>query len=222
MFGIFFYVTLFVQRTLGYSPLKAGVAFLPISASIIFAAQISSRFQARTGPKPFMAGGAVLVTTGLLWLTRTTAHSGYPEGVLGPTMVFGFGMGCIFVPLMLIAVAGVSSRETGAASGLLNATQQIGGSLGLSILTTVFGTAARDEAKTQIPSFLAQATPAQKAEFAKTRQLPGEWADHVLAHGISQAFAVGAALSVVALLTAVFVIQAKASDLPATPAPGAA
>ncbi|MCD0484658.1 MFS transporter [Streptacidiphilus sp. ASG 303] len=217
MFGIFFYVTLFVQRTLGYSPLKAGVAFLPISASIITAAQISSRFQARTGPKPFMATGALLVTTGLLWLTRTTASSGYPEGVLGPTVLFGLGMGCIFVPLMLIAVSGVPPRETGAASGLLNATQQVGGSLGLSILTTVFGTAARDEAKHQLPSFLAQATPAQKAEALRTQQLPGHWGNEVLVHGISQAFVVGAALAVVALLTAVFVIKPRAAALPAEP-----
>ena len=116
------------------------------------------RYQARTGPKPFMAGGAVLVTTGLLWLTRTTAESGYPEGVLGPTLLFGLGMGSIFVPLMLIAVAGVSAEETGAASGLLNATQQIGGALGLSILTTVFGTAAKNEFTAQLPSFMANAS----------------------------------------------------------------
>ncbi|MGA5703506.1 MFS transporter [Peterkaempfera bronchialis] len=221
MFGIFFYVTLFVQRTLGYSPLKAGVAFLPISACIIVAAQISSRFQARTGPKPFMAGGALLVTAGLLWLTRTTASSGYPEGVLGPTMIFGAGMGCIFVPMMLIAVSGVSARETGAASGLLNATQQIGGALGLSILTTVFGTAAKDEFKIQLPSFMAHASPAQKTEFAQTQQMPGSWGNEVLAHGMSQAFVVGASLAVVALVTALVVIKPKGSPLPSEPVPGA-
>ncbi|MFJ6216287.1 MFS transporter [Streptomyces sp. NPDC092296] len=221
MFGIFFYVTLFVQRTLGYSPLKAGVAFLPISAAIITTAQISSRFQARTGPKPFMATGALLVTIGLLWLTRTTAHSGYPEGVLGPTVIFGLGMGCIFVPLMLLAVSGVSARETGAASGLLNATQQVGGALGLSILTTVFGTAAKDEFTRQLPSFTASATPAQKAEFGKTQQLPGSWGDEVLAYGISHAFLVAVALAFLALLTAIFVIKAKPSSLPSAPVPGA-
>lgn len=220
MFGIFFYVTLFVQRTLGYSPLKAGVAFLPISAAIVTAAQLASRFQARTGPKPFMAGGALLVVIGLAWLTRTSATSGYPEGVLGPTVIFGFGMGCIFVTMMLVAMSGVSPRETGAASGLLNATQQIGGALGLSILTTVFGSAAKDEFGKQLPSFMQHATPAQKAAFAHTHQLPGSWGNEVLAHGISHAFVVGAALSVVALLSAIFVIKPQSSDLPAEPVPG--
>jgi MFS family permease len=135
-------------------------------------------------------------------------------------MVFGFGMGCIFVPMMLLAVSGVSARETGAASGLLNATQQVGGALGLSILTTVFGTAAKNETKAQLPSFLAQATPAQKAEFAHTGSMPGSWGDEVLVHGMSQAFLVAAALGVVALLTAALVIKAKPSDLPAEPLPG--
>ncbi|WP_377269071.1 MFS transporter [Peterkaempfera sp. SMS 1(5)a] len=220
MFGIFFYVTLFVQRTLGYSPLKAGVAFLPISAAIILAAQLSSAFQPKTGPKPFMAGGSLLVVIGLTWLTQTSATSGYPEGVLGPTVIFGFGMGCIFVPMMLISVSGVAPYETGAASGLLNATQQIGGSLGLSILTTVFGTAAKNEFGKQLPSFMAHATDAQKADFAKTGQMPGSWGNEVLAHGISQAFIVGAVLSVVALVTAVFVIKPKASELSAEPVHG--
>ncbi|GAA0657974.1 MFS transporter [Kitasatospora atroaurantiaca] len=216
MFGIFFYITIFVQRVLGYSPLKAGVAFLPISVAIIIAAQIASVFQAKYGPKPFMAGGAVLVTGGLTWLTQTSADSSYVTGVLGPTVVFGFGMGLIFVPVMLLSVAGVPGHETGAASGLLNSMQQIGGSLGLSILTTVFATAARNEGKLQAPDFMANATPAQKAEFAAQGQFPvgTSWYNEVLAHGIAQAFIIGAALAAVALLVSVFVIKAKPGDLP--------
>ncbi|MFD7644868.1 MFS transporter [Kitasatospora sp. NPDC059795] len=217
MFGIFFYVTLFVQRVLDYSALKAGVAFLPISAAIIVAAQLASALQARFGPKPFLVTGSVLVTVGLSWLTRTDVHSSYPLGVLGPTVTFGFGMGLIFVPVMLMAVSGVAAHETGAASGLLNSVQQIGGSVGLSILTTVFAKAATSEGNRRQPDFLAHAGPAE-LQYAQQHQAfpPGStWADEVLAYAVSHAFVVGVAFSVAALLSALFVVKAKASDLPA-------
>ncbi|WP_256463575.1 MFS transporter [Kitasatospora sp. RG8] len=206
MFGIFFYITLFVQGPLGYSPLRAGVAFLPISASIIVAAQVASALQAKYGPKPFMVTGAVLVTAGLSWLTRMNADSGYVDSILGPTVMFGFGMGLIFVPVMLLAVAGVSTRDTGAASGLLNSMQQIGGSLGLSILTTVFARSFDDKK--------AELMAAAPKNVVPTKEQLAEAGNQMLAYGISHAFIVGAALAGVALLSAVFVIKAKASDLP--------
>ncbi|MFF1904129.1 MFS transporter [Kitasatospora sp. NPDC058218] len=220
MFGIFFYVTLFVQGPLGYSPLKAGFAFLPISVSIIIAAQVASTLQAKYGPKPFMAGGALFVTIGLTWLTQMNADSGYIDGVLGPTVVFGFGMGLTFVPVMLLAVAGVAGEDTGAASGLLNSMQQIGGSLGLSILTTVFAHYATAEAKLQLPGFMATATPEQKASFLEKKEFPKgtDAANEVLAYGISHGFIVGAVLAGLALVVAVVVIKAKADDLPSNTA----
>ncbi|MFE0458338.1 MFS transporter [Kitasatospora sp. NPDC058965] len=219
MFGIFFYITIFVQRVLGYSPLKAGVAFLPISVAIIIAAQVASALQARWGAKPFMVGGSVLVTAGLVWLTQTSAGSSYLTGVLGPTVVFGFGMGLVFVPVMLLAVAGVAPHETGAASGLLNSAQQIGGSLGLSILTTVFASAAKSKGASLFPDFKAHATPDQLAEFQQTKQYPvgTSWANEVLAYGISHAFVVGAGLAVVALLVSVVVIKSKPGELAGNP-----
>ncbi|WP_051837946.1 MFS transporter [Streptomyces sp. NRRL WC-3742] len=215
MFGIFFYVVLFVQGPLGYSPLKAGVSFLPISVAIIITAQLASQLQAKYGPKPFMAGGAFLVTVGLAWLTQMNKDSGYLDGVFGPTVVFGLGMGMIFVPVMLITVSGVAGEETGAASGLLNSMQQIGGSLGLSILTTVFATYAKDEAAVQVPNFLKTATPEQLAYFKENQNFPQgtDAANMVLTQGISHGFIVGAALAGVAFLVAVFAIKAKASDL---------
>ncbi|MGW6914518.1 MFS transporter [Kitasatospora sp. NPDC054939] len=216
MFGIFFYITLFVQGPLNYGPLKAGFAFLPISVAIIIAAQLASTLQVKYGPKPFMAGGAALVTIGLTWLTFMDSDSGYIDGVLGPTVIFGFGMGLIFVPVMLLSVAGVADADTGAASGLLNSMQQIGGSLGLSILTTVFAHYAKDEADKQLPGFMATATDLQKAELVKTHEFPKGTlaANEVLATGISHGFIVGAVLAALALVVAVFVIKAKASDLP--------
>ncbi|GJF31894.1 MFS transporter [Kitasatospora sp. NE20-6] len=224
MFGIFFYITIFVQTVVGYSPLKAGFAFLPISAAIIVAAQIASAFQAKLGPKVFMAGGAALVAVGLTWLTQLKADSGYVDGILGPTVIFGFGMGLIFVPVMLIAVAGVSDHETGAASGLLNSVQQIGGALGLSILTTVFSTAAKSKATELVPGFLKSASPEQAEQFQRTHEFPVGSAAYseTLAHGIGQGFIVGAVLAVVALLVAVFMVTAKASDLPSEAPAGVA
>jgi hypothetical protein len=141
--GMFFFLTLFVQEVLGYSPLKAGLAFLPVSEVIIVTSQLVARLLPVVGPKRFMVAGALLTTGGLAWLSRITVSSGYLDGLLGPMLVFGLGMGCLFVPLTLTALSGVSRQESGAASSLLNAMQQMGGSLGLSILVTVFGTASR-------------------------------------------------------------------------------
>ncbi|MFF4490197.1 MFS transporter [Streptomyces sp. NPDC001544] len=215
MFGMFFYIVLFVQNVLGYSPIKAGVAFLPVTFAIVVGAGLSQRFLPSLGPKPFMAAGSTLVVIGLVWQTFISPDSSYVGGVLGPMLVFGFGMGLNFVTATVTAVSGVAQHEAGAASGLLNATQQVGGSLGLSILTTVFGSAAKDEAKKQLPKFLADGTPAQKAEFAKTHQLPAPWGHEVLAHGISTAFIPAAAMAVLALATAGLVIKVRKKDLEA-------
>lgn len=206
---------LFVQNVLGYSPIKAGVAFLPVTFAIALGAGLSQRFLPVLGPKPFMLSGTALVVVGLVWLTYISPDSSYLSGVLGPMLVFGFGMGLNFVTATVTAVAGVAPHEAGAASGLLNAMQQVGGSLGLSILTTVFGSAGKDEAKKQVPRFLADGSPEQKAEFARTHQLPGPWGHEVLAHGISTAFIPAAAMGVLGLATAWFVIRVRKSDLEA-------
>ncbi|MGI5438163.1 MFS transporter [Streptomyces shenzhenensis] len=215
MFGMFFYIVLFVQNVLGYSPIKAGLAFLPVTVAIAVGAGLSQRFLPTLGPKPFMITGATFVVTGLTWQTFISPGSSYLGGVLGPMVVFGFGMGLNFVTVTVTAVSGVAQHEAGAASGLLNATQQVGGSLGLSILTTVFGSASKDEAAKQLPKFLADGSPAQKAEFAKTQQLPAPWGHEVLAHGISTAFIPAVAMAVLALATAWLVIKVRKSDLEA-------
>ncbi|MFF2200122.1 MFS transporter [Streptomyces sp. NPDC058145] len=215
MFGMFFYIVLFVQNVLGYSAIKAGLAFLPVTFAIAVGAGLSQRFLPTLGPKPFMMTGSALVVTGLVWQTFITPDSSYLGGVLGPMLVFGFGMGLNFVTVTVTAVSGVAQHEAGAASGLLNATQQVGGSLGLSILTTVFGSASTDEAKDQLPKFLTDGTPEQKAQFARTHQLPAPWGHEVLAHGISAAFVPAAAMALLAFLTAWLVIRVRKSDLDA-------
>ncbi|MFI1258574.1 MFS transporter [Streptomyces netropsis] len=213
IFGMFFFLTLFVQNVLGFSPLLAGLAFLPVSAVIAVGAGVASQLLPKYGPKPFMVIGAILAAAGLSWLTLTDIHSTYLGSVLGPMLVFSLGMGMEFVSLTLMAVSGVPTHETGAASGLLNATQQVGGSLGLSILVTVFGTASRNEAKDQVPQFLAQATPAERVRFEQTGQLPPPWADQVLTSGVSAAFVAAAAFTVVAAVIALLAIQVRPSDL---------
>ncbi|MFJ6436967.1 MFS transporter [Streptomyces sp. NPDC091416] len=215
MFGMFFFIVLFVQNVLAYSPIESGLAFLPVTVAIIVGAGLSQRFLPVLGPKPFMVTGSALTGVGLLWLTFISPDSSYLSGVLGPMLIFGFGMGLNFVTLTLTAVSGVAQHEAGAASSLLNASQQVGGSLGLSILVTVFGTASRNEAEKQVPQFLAQASPEQKAEFAKTRELPGSWGHAVLSQGISTAFLAAVAMAGLALLTALVVIRVRKSDLEA-------
>ncbi|MFF1558660.1 MFS transporter [Streptomyces sp. NPDC058279] len=213
MFGMFFFLTLFVQNVLGFSPLSAGLAFLPISVVIAIGAGLASRLLPRFGPKPFMVGGALCTASGLAWLTQTDVHSTYLGSILGPMLIFGVGMGMQFVSLTLMALSNVPDRESGAASGLLNTTQQVGGSLGLSILVTVFGTASRNEAHTQVPAFLATADPAQRAMFLRTGRLPDPWGDQVLTSGVSTAFIVAAAFALMAAVIALVVIQVRPSDL---------
>ncbi|UUU25380.1 MFS transporter [Streptomyces sp. DSM 40750] len=215
MFGMFFFIVLFVQNVLQYTPIEAGLAFLPVTVAIVTGAGLSQRFLPVLGPKPFMVVGSTIVVLGLAWQTFISPDSSYVGGVLGPMVLFGFGMGLNFVTLTLTAVSGVAPHEAGAASGLLNVTQQVGGSLGLSILTTVFGTASRDEAENQVRLFMTQATDEQKAEFAKTQQLPAPWSHEVLAQGISTAFIPAVAMAVLALATAVLVIRVRKSDLEA-------
>jgi EmrB/QacA subfamily drug resistance transporter len=220
LFGMFFFLTLFVQDVLGYSPLKAGFAFLPVTVALIFTAQVAARTLPRLGPKPLMTAGAVLAVIGLAWVSQISVSSGYVDGILGPMLIFGLGMGLLFVPLTIVAVSGVAPRESGAASSLLNVMQQVGGALGLSILVTVFGTASRNEATSQVARFFADATPQLRAQFAQTGQLPAPYAANILAHGISTAFLLAVAFAVLALAVSVVVVRARASDLDTAAVPG--
>ncbi|HVX43368.1 MAG TPA: MFS transporter [Mycobacteriales bacterium] len=194
MMGMFYFLTLFVQKVLLYSPLRAGLAFLPISAFIMISAQLSSRLLIRLGSKPFMAAGAILATGGLAWLSQISVHTSY-LGILGPMALFGFGMGFLFVPLTITAVSGVQPSETGAASALLNVMQQVGGSVGLSILVTVFSTAQRNK----VTDFVKTASPAQQQQAAQGK-LPTNIVHEALSHGISQAFLIAVIFAAVALV----------------------
>jgi EmrB/QacA subfamily drug resistance transporter len=218
LFGMFFFLTLFVQDVLGYSPLRAGFAFLPVTAAIIISSQFAARSLPRFGPKRLMTTGALLGTVGLAWLTQVSVASGYLEGILGPMLVFGVGMGLLFVPLTVVAVSGVEPQEAGAASSLLNVTQQVGGSLGLSILVTVFGTASRNEAAAQVGQLMASAPGDVQAQFQQTGQLPAAYADQVLAHGISTAFQLAVVFAFLAFGVALAVMRPGRAEAEAAPA----
>jgi hypothetical protein len=144
MMGMFFFLTQFLRGVLGYSDLKTGFAFLPLTAVVFIASQLSARFLVeRLGDQRMMIIGITFSTLGMLWLTQLSETSNYLD-LVGPLMVFGLGNGLAFVPLTTAALDGVEPADAGAASGLVNVMQQVGGSLGLAVLVTVFGTAASD------------------------------------------------------------------------------
>ena len=137
LFGVFFFCTLYLQQVLGYSALKTGVAYLPLSLTIIGASTLASRAVDRFTPKPVLVGGLIVSTAGFLLLTRVSGHNDYASHVLPAMIVLGTGLGMSFVPITISATNGVAAADSGLASGLLNSTQQIGGSLGLAILSSV-------------------------------------------------------------------------------------
>jgi EmrB/QacA subfamily drug resistance transporter len=142
MFGIFLFLTYYLQQTLRYSPVITGVAFLPMIAMVVVAANLSNRvLLPRLGPRPVVTAGMLLIAGGLAWLTRIGLHSGYAPAVLGPLMVAGLGFGFTFAPSMNTGTFGVAPQDAGVASALINTAQQIGGSMGTSLLNTVFASA---------------------------------------------------------------------------------
>jgi EmrB/QacA subfamily drug resistance transporter len=137
MFAMFFFNSLYIQRVLGYGPLKAGVAFLPFTAGIMVSAGLASNFAPRLGVRIFAVTGMILGAAGLLLLTQLPVHGSYVSDVLPSMLITSLGMGAVFVPLTLIATTGLRDEDQGLASGLFNTSQQIGGALGLAILSTI-------------------------------------------------------------------------------------
>ncbi|MGH7608831.1 MAG: MFS transporter [Candidatus Dormibacteria bacterium] len=153
MFGMFFFLTQFLQEVLHYGPLDTGLAFLPFTVALFAMSQLSARsLVERFGGKTVMVVGLTVSTSGILLLTQLSASSGYLS-LLVPLVLFGAGNGLAFVPLTSASLSGVRPEEAGAASGLVNVMQQLGGALGLAVLVSVFGSAARG---TALQSALAQ------------------------------------------------------------------
>ncbi|GGL87787.1 MFS transporter [Nakamurella endophytica] len=146
MMGMFFFLTQFLQEILGYSAVVTGLAFLPLTVTLFGSSQLSARvLVGRFATRTLIAGGLAVSTVGLAWLTRLDAGSGYLDLLL-PLLLFGLGNGVAFVPLTAASLSGVAPEDSGAASGLVNVMQQVGGALGLAVLVTVFGSASRSAA----------------------------------------------------------------------------
>jgi EmrB/QacA subfamily drug resistance transporter len=137
LFAMFFFNSLYIQRVLGYGPLKAGLAFLPFTAGIMISAGLASQFAPRIGVRPVAIAGMLVTTLGLALLMRIPVDGGYAADVLPSILLTSLGMGAVFVPLTLVATTGLADADQGLASGLFNTSQQIGGALGLAVLATI-------------------------------------------------------------------------------------
>jgi EmrB/QacA subfamily drug resistance transporter len=137
MFGMFYFASLYVQEILGYSPLRAGLAFLPVTAGIMIGAVLAQQLIRRIGVRYVSIAGIALATVGMLVLTQLPVHGSYAGNLLVGLLPMSLGMGLTFVPITLLGTGGVKGEDAGLASGLFNTAQQVGGSLGLAILSTL-------------------------------------------------------------------------------------
>jgi hypothetical protein len=157
MFGLFFFLTQFLQDVLGYNALTTGFAFLPLPVTVFLVSQLTSRVLIhRVHAKVLMVGGVALGTTGFVLASGLDPSSSYGH-VLASLLLFAVGNGLSFVPLTQAALEGVPAKDAGAASGLVNVTQQLGGTLGVAILVTVFGHFSRHASTPLGESAVAQA-----------------------------------------------------------------
>jgi len=225
LFGLFFFLTLFIQNVLGYSATRSGIAYLPFAVGVVIASGLASQLVPRFGPRPLIVAGSAMVAGGMFWFSRLTEHAGYASHLLGPQLVSSFGLGLVFVPLSLVALHNVAEQDSGVASSLLNAAQQVGGAIGLALLGTVAWTAVANSVRTQVAHAAAAGQPVPKPGAPP----PASIYDHALTAGFSRAFVVAAGIGLLALLIAIATIRVSREELagaapepqPAAPQPAA-
>ncbi|HEV2256541.1 MAG TPA: MFS transporter, partial [Streptosporangiaceae bacterium] len=214
LFGMFFFLTLFVQNVWGYSALKTGIAYLPLIGMVIVASALASQLVNRIGARPLMLAGSLVSTGGLFWLSRINENSHYASGLLGPMLVTALGMGLIFVPLSLVSLTKVADNDAGVASSLLNVGQQIGGSIGLAILGTVAWSAVATSIHSQAAAAAAAAKHASTHLSAAAQAAAQKG---ILAHAYSTGFAKGyivsAGIALLGLVITLLAIRVKREDL---------
>ncbi len=212
IFGMFFFLTVFMQAVWGYSALKTGVAYLPLTAAIMVASGAAAQLVARVGARPLLLAGSPAVAGGLYWLSRISEHGSYAGAVLGPMLVIAAGLGLLFVPLTLVAMSRVADAESGVAASLRNTGQQVGGSIGLAVLGTVAWTVVANStgATTARAAVVAARAghPARPSQAALTAIY-----HHALATGFSRAFLVAAGVMVLALIITIAAIRIQRADL---------
>jgi len=187
--SVLFFLTQVMQNVLGYSPLQAGLAFLPLGVGVVVTAQVTSRVIGRTGPRGPIIMGTVLLALGMLWLSRITGQPTYVTAILGPLVLLSIGLGLVFLPTTTLAVSGSTRHDSGVAAAVLNVSQQVGGSVGLAVLGTVASHVATDR--------LAGVRP--------THQMVAQ----ALTAGFASAYEVQVAVAVAAFGIAVLVIRAR-------------
>jgi EmrB/QacA subfamily drug resistance transporter len=200
LFGVFFFLTLFVQDVWEYSALRTGAAFLPLAAAVLVASGAATPLVSRIGARPLLLAGSAASIGGLYWLSMVTEHGTYLGGLLGPILVTGAGLGLLFVPLPLLALTRVRDADSGVASSLLNTGQQLGGSIGLAVLGTVAWTVVANSVRS------ASAGGASANAAAAARAVAYQ---HALAAGFDRAFLIAAAISVLMLVTALLAIRSR-------------
>lgn len=201
LFAMFLFLTFYLQAVLGYSPLRAGFAFLPFSLGIILAAGIVAQLLPRVGPRPLLLVGLTMATASMLWLTQITPDSNYFTHVLPPMVVMSTGLAGVFIPASSTALFAVGGHDAGIASAVLNTSQQIGGSLGLALLNTLYAGAVTD--------FMTE----NKLGLVDTPFGPQPPAD-ALVHGYAVSFFWGAMFLLAALVVTALLINARRDELP--------
>ena len=187
VFAVFLFLTYYMQQNLGYSPLKTGLGFLPMTGMIVLTATtVQTRILHRTGAKPLVMVGMTLGVSAMILFTQLTPHGAYASHVLPGLMLTGLGMGCIFAPSFSTATLGVKSSDAGIASAMVNTSQQVGGSVGTALLSTIFASAA--------------------ASFASGHARTADLASAASIHGYTTAFAWAAAIFGLGLLVATVVL----------------
>ncbi|HEX8982141.1 MAG TPA: MFS transporter [Ktedonobacterales bacterium] len=199
MFSVFFFLTQFMQNALGYSPVIAGLAFLPMTLTMFSTVRILPRLLPRFGPRPFVILGTSLMIVALAWFSQLTASSTFAASILGPELLMGLGVGCCFLPLSVIVLTGVRGEDSGAVSGAMQTMQQSGASLGVAILVTVFGSATSAAIAHPLVHTLARSSLRLQAS-------------DILAQGIESVFHTAVLFPTLALLVALFVIRTLRSN----------
>ena len=196
LFAMFLMLTLYMQQVLHYSPLKTGVAYLAVAGTSIVWANVAAQAVNRVGVKPALVFGMTMMTVGLVYFTQVSVSGSYWADLFPGFLIIGLGIPFAFIPITIAAVAGTRPDEAGLASGLINTTQQIGGALGIAVLSTVANSATRSDTKAGVDI------------------------GHALTHGFQNAFWVG--VGVAAAGVAVAVLFVRRSDLIPEAAPDAA
>jgi Major Facilitator Superfamily len=209
IFGMFFFLTVFMQAVWGYSALKTGLAYLPFTAALFLGAGAVAQLVPKIGARPVLLAGSAAATGGLFWLSRISEHDTYASAVLGPTLVIGAGAALLFVTLSLVALNRVPEADSGVASSLLNTGQQLGGSIGLALLGTVAWTVVAHSIHAQAAAAAARAGhPVHPGG-----PLAAAIYNHALATGFARAFLVAAGIALLTLIINLALIRVRRADL---------